>query len=375
MSLGRRALLAAPLAVAGALAACERGAQAASSGSGSGVSLEAPTAAPLDPAGPVPGLRELAPFPIGTEVVTAHLDDPALPPLAARHFSQITPGYELKMEVVLKPDFRLDFTRADRIADWAKSNGQRFYATTLIWYAQDPDAFKALDGDRAAFGRAYDKYIADVMGRYRGRAVGWDCVNEPVSEDGTQLRPCRWATNLGQEDYMLRAFEQAHAVDPDTVLFLNEYGLERLPGKRLVFMRLVERLLKRGAPIGGLGDQSHLDIDVPDGVSRAAMKDLASFGLPIHSSELDCSTVPRRLDLRTSPERLRLQARRFAEVLDAFLELPPRQRFAFTLWGVRDSDSWLNLPNEHDGKDAPLAFDAAGAPKPAFWALAQRLRG
>lgn len=364
----RRALLAAPVA----LAACGRRSEAAAPSGG--VGLDAPTAAPLDRAGPPPALRDLAPFPVGTEVITAHLDDPDLPALAARQFSQITPGYELKMEVVLKRDFRLDFARADRIADWAASNHQRFHAHCLVWYAQDPDAFKALDGDARAFGSAFDRYITEVTAHYRGRAVGWDCVNEPVDEAGTDLRPSRWAAHLGREDYILRAFQVAHAADPGAILFLNDYGLERLPAKRLTFLRLVDRLLKRGAPIGGLGSQSHLDIDVADGLSTAALRDLASLGLPIHSSELDCSTRPRRLDLRGDPERLRLQARRYREVLDAFQALPPRQRYAFTVWGARDRDSWLNLPDENHGTDAPLPFDDAGRPKPAFWAMAEALR-
>ena len=82
---------------------------------------------------------------------------------------------------------------------------------------------RRLDGDRRAFGAAYDRYIAAVLGRYRGRAVGWDCVNEPILDDGSGLRPSRWATNLGAEDHIVRAFEQAHAADPGTVLFLNAW--------------------------------------------------------------------------------------------------------------------------------------------------------
>ena len=370
MNVRRRTLLAAPLG----LAACRRGAADAAEPSGAAGS-QAPSAAPLDAAGPTPALRELAPFPIGTEVTTEQLDDTDLPPLAARQFSQITPGYQLKMEVVLKDDGRLDFAPADRIAAWAASNRQRLHAHCLIWYLQDPDWFKRLQGDPRAFGAAYDRYITQVTAHYRGRAVGWDCVNEAVSEDGAGLRASRWAAVLGGEDHILRAFEVAHAADPGAILFLNDFALERLPAKRLTFLRLVERLLKRGAPIGGLGSQSHLDIDVADGLSRAMMKDLGSLGLPIHSSELDVSTRPRRLDLRSGPERLRLQARRYREVLDAFSELPPRQRYAFTIWGVRDKDSWLNLPDENDGADRPLPFDDAGLPKPAFWSMAQALRG
>ncbi len=364
----RRAVLAGALA----LGACGRG-EAGERGLG-GVSLEAPTAAPVDRSGPIPALRELAPFPIGTEVMTADLDTPGVAPLAARQFSQITPGFELKMEVVLRPDFSLDFVRADRIADWAQSNGQRFHATTLIWFLQDPEAFKRLDGDRRAFGAAYDRYIAAVLGRYRGRAVGWDCVNEPLEREGEGLRRSRWSSNLGEEDHIVRAFEQAHAADPHTLLFLNEEGLEIRPAKRQALQRLIERLLKRGAPVGGIGIEGHIGIDQAPGQSTATLRELARFGLPIHVSEHDCSLEPRTFSLRGRAEKLQAQARLTGEMLDAFCDLPAAQRYAFTLWGVRDDLSWLNVPPYTPGADAPLPFDPQGRPKPAFDAMVARLR-
>ena len=361
--LDRRTVLAAPLA----LTACGERSQAADA-------FEAPTAAPASPAVPLPILRELAAFPLGVMVTTDDLDNPQAAELAARHFSQITPGLELKMEVLLRDDFSLDFARADRIAAWAASNRQRLFGHCLVWYAQEMPAFKRLDGDAKAFGAAYDRYIRQVAGRYRGRIAGWDVVNEAVGDDGGGLRPSLWVSNLGAEDHIVRAFEQARAADPQAVLFLNDYGLEVWPKKRAAFLRLAERLLKRGAPLGGLGSQSHIDIDLVPGACTAAIRELARFGLPIHVSELDCSLKPGALDLRPRAEKLRLQAARYGELLEAFQALPPAQRFAFTVWGVRDDGSWLNSEHEHKGADAPLLFDARGAPKPAFDAVAAGLR-
>ena len=126
--------------------------------------------------------------------------------------------------------------------------------------------------------------------------------------------------------------------------------------------------------MGGLGCQSHLDIDVAPGASTTAIRELARFGLPIHVSELDCSLKPAPLDLRPRARKLQLQADRMREVLDAFRELPRAQQFAFTLWGVQDDVSWLNSSSEYKGADAPLPFDAQGRPKPAFHALVGGLR-
>ena len=39
----------------------------------------------------------------------------------------------------------------------------------------------------------------------------------------------------------------------------------------------------------GIGNQSHIDIDLPDGAAARAISELARFGLPLHISELDIS--------------------------------------------------------------------------------------
>jgi endo-1,4-beta-xylanase len=352
MSLTRRRLLAA--AASAPIAACQPAARSP----------------PAEPAA-IPNLRAIAPAPVGTCIQTTHIQDPAFVALLRAQFSQVTPEWEMKMERIVREDGSFDFSAADAIAGFARDNNLRLYGTTLIWYAQRPAAFEHLDENRRSFGDAYRNYILAVAGRYRGQAVGWDVVNEPVNEEGSGLRESLWASRLGAEDYMVRAFDHAHEADPETMLFINDYNLESRPTKRATFMRLVERLLRRGAKIGGIGNQSHIDIDLPSGAAATAIRDLASFGLPLHISELDISLGRNPLDLRARPERLRIQARKAAEVAEAFATLPAAQRFAFTVWGLRDRDSWLRSPpNDGDGHDAPLLFDDAGRPKPAFGAVA-----
>lgn len=328
--------------------------------------------APTPERGPAPPLKSLAPFAVGCSVMTGELADPAFAALLTRHASQLTPEWEMKMEYILKDDGTFRFDAPDAIAGFARANGMRLYATTLIWYAQKPAAFERIDGSGAAFAQAYRNYILAVAGRYRGQAAGWDAVNEAVAEDGEGLRDCLWSRNLGQEDYMVRAFEHAREADPDAVLFLNDYNLESLPKKRATFMRLVERLLSRGAPLTGLGTQSHIDAGLQPGAVTAAIRELASFGLPIHVSELDVSLKRARTMFSDSGDLRARQARLYGEAAEAFASLPARQRFAFTIWGLRDKDSWLRSSKENPSPpwDEPLLFDDSGRAKPAFWAVA-----
>ncbi len=323
---------------------------------------------------PVPDrpLKAFAAFPVGCAVTAEHLADPVDATLIARHFSQVTPEWQMKMEYILQDEGTFRFEAPDAIAAFARANALRLFGHTLVWYAQDPPAFRRIDGQGRAFAEAYRNYILAVAGRYRGQTVGWDVVNEAVAEDGQGLRDCLWSRNLGQTDYMRRAFDHAREADPDAVLLINDYNLESLPKKRATFLRLVETLLKAGAPVGGVGTQSHLAADLRPGAVTEAMGELASLGLPIHVSELDISLnraaglFRSRADLQAAQDRLA------QEIAEGFARLPPRQRFAFTLWGLKDDQSWLRSAKENPSPpwDGPLAFDDLGGRKPMFDALA-----
>ncbi len=346
MKLTRRALVAQALA----LASCKGEA--------------APVAPPI-----LPPLKTVAPLAIGTAVMTGQLADAEFQRLLLTQFSQVTPEYEMKMEAVLKDDGTFDFRAADALAAFCRGHGLRLHGHTLIWYDQAPPAFRRIGGQGGVFANAYRNYILAVAGRYRGQCSGWDVVNEPVAEEGNGYRDCLWSKNLGMVDYVATAFRHAREADPQATLFLNDYNLESKPAKRASFLRLAETVLRSGAPLGGLGAQTHLDVDVAPGAVRACIRDLAQLGLPIHLSELDCST---RVRGGSDAQRAERQARLYGEAAEAMAALPASQRYALTLWGIRDQDSWLRRPpREGDGSDKPLAFDDLGRPKPAAAAIVQ----
>lgn len=347
----RRAVLAGGLA----LAACSRPADTASA----------------QPLGPVPPLRAVAPFPVGVALTADQLADPAVQNLVVTNFSQLTCGLEMKMETVLRDDGGFDFAKADAMAAFARNHALRLHGHTLVWYIYRPKAFERIAADKAAFASAYRNYILGVAGHYRGQVTGWDVVNEPVAENGDGYRQCLWSEAFGM-DYVDRALAHAREADPNAVLFVNEYNLESLPRKRATFLKLIEDLLKRGAPLGGIGTQMHMGYAQDGAAIRTMMRELAGFGLPIHVSELDVSTrasgpLPGSLD-----DRLAAQARVVGEAAEAFMALPQAQRYGFTMWGLRDKDSWLRSPlQKGDPDDRPLLFDDAGNPKAAARAFVQ----
>jgi len=176
---------------------------------------------------------------------------------------------------------------------------------------------------------------------------------------------------------MRRAFDHAREADPHAVLLINDYYLELKPRKRATFMKLVETLLKAGAPIGGIGTQSHLMADLDPAAIDACFADLASLGLPIHVSELDISlNAARRLfasrdDLRAAQQALG------HHLAQTFAALPAHLKFSFGIWGLRDKDSWLRGAKEYPDPpyDEPLLFDDQGRAKGLFEAVATGLAG
>jgi endo-1,4-beta-xylanase len=330
--------------------------------------------ASADATPPLPALKSLAPFPLGLAGMSEQGDDLAWTEIARTHFDRLTPEWEMKPEAIVAADGGFDWSRPDAILALADRLGLKVFGHTLVWYSQASPAFVKLDGSGQAFADAYRTYILGVAGRYQGRVVGWDVVNEAIGDDAV-MRDCLWRANLG-DDYVRLAFQHAHEADPGAVLFLNDYGLETTPAKRLAFLKLAESLLAAGAPLGGLGTQTHVRADLAPGAIKAAVHDLGRLGLPVHISELDIGlSRVRGAGLRMA-DLEKKQVMLYAEAAEAMRALPPAQRFGITLWGARDRDSWLRRPPENRGSndDKPLLFDDAGAAKPVARAFAAALR-
>ncbi len=100
------------------------------------------------------------------------------------------------------------------------------------------------------------------------------------------------------------------------------------------------------------------------------MRDIASLGLKVHVAEVDISAAGAKAGGNQAEPRLG-QIRALTELVEAYHDVPAAQRYGFTFWGVRDSDSWLNGPKEFNGSDEPLLFDRVGRPKPLAMAFAQ----
>lgn len=74
-----------------------------------------------------PALRSLSSAPMGCCFTTADLEDAVFRPMMARHFSQATPGWEMKMARILAHDRSFRWDAADALVAFAEEGGMRFH--------------------------------------------------------------------------------------------------------------------------------------------------------------------------------------------------------------------------------------------------------
>ncbi len=332
-------------------------------------------------------------FRIGAAVNAAQFtgEDARGAALVAAQFSTITPENVLKWENVHPKAGAFAFDLPDRYVAFGEKNHMRIIGHTLVWHNQTP-AWVFQDVDREGLLNRLREHIQTVVGRYKGRIAGWDVVNEAINEDGT-LRASPWMKIIG-EDYIAKAFEFAHAADPQAELYYNDYNLEN-EDKRKGALDLIRKLKAQGVPVTAVGLQGHYKLERPS-VEQVdgAIADFAKLGVKVNITELDVDVLPPATSQQGADISLRADsqaklnpyadglpdavqqalAKRYADLFGVFLK-HPEVITRVTFWGVTDKESWLNDWPVKGRTSYPLLFDRQGQPKPAFRAVAQLIAG
>ena len=220
------------------------------------------------------------------------------------------------------------------------------------------------------------------MGHFKGKLVGWDVVNEAISDAKDKyLRDTPARCAIG-DDYLVKAFEFAHTADPDTELYYNDYGNEG-PEKLKKTIRLIRELKDKGVRLDAVGIQCHFrlgDTDAPERLDKA-IKAYADEGVKVMLTELDVDVLPRRgrgaggadpyahgLPADVAEAQARFYKRIFQVVRGR-----PKVVTRVTLWGAEDGTSWLNGGFGGRRTNYPLLFDRDLKPKPAVGAILDAL--
>lgn len=288
------------------------------------------------------------PIPFGSAARTQFIEaDGQYRDSLLRYCSRLTPEIEFKWDQIEPRQGQFSFEAADTVANFARDHGKEIYGHTLLWHRSMPPWLP----DHLRETRAWSTvtgHIGRMVGRYAGVRY-WDVVNEPIDtgfrDDG--LRPSVFLDCFGA-DYIATALQAAWAASPGAELLINEYGLEYdltvEHDRRYHFLRLLERLKKGGAPIGGIGLQAHLDLRKGP-VSQAAissfLKEIRNLGLFVFVSELDVTEADYVMSAVERDAKVGAEVARYLDVVCDFEDLR-----GVATWGLTDRYSWLGLPPE-----------------------------
>lgn len=231
-------------------------------------------------------------FPIGVAVAPRNLSGPEAE-LITQQFSSITPENAMKMGPIHPEPERYNWHDADAIVAFAQKNGMKVRGHTLCWHNQTPKWFFT-DGEGKQVSREIllarlKQHIDDVVGRYKGKVYAWDVVNEAVPDTGLSIyRKSKFYEIIG-EDYIQKAFEYAHAADPDAKLFYNDYNTESASKREKIF-QLLKKLKEKNVPVHGVGLQGHWSIYEPS--AEELENRLRSFPAWVWRSRLPSWTFP-----------------------------------------------------------------------------------
>jgi endo-1,4-beta-xylanase len=347
-------------------------------------SVETETTARLTIQTQIPSLRDsLSPyFPIGAAIRPADISGPASE-LLKRHFNSITAENAMKWASLEPVEGHFDFSAADALVTFAKTNNMRVRGHNLVWHKQVPAwVFKDENGadlpptaeSKALVLQRLEKHVREVVTHFKGQVYAWDVVNEPI--DPTQpdgFRRSRWFELTGS-DYIDTAFRVAHEVDPDAKLYVNEYDTTQ-PIKRAFLFNLLRDLRRRGIPIHGVGHQMHSNVTVPTAQAIGeTIRMFSTLAVDNQITELDMSlfTDPQQHKLGLLKPLLIRQGYRYRDFFRVFRELKG-QISSVTFWGIADNHTWLSnhpIPRE----DFPLLFDRNLEAKYAYWGIVDPAR-
>jgi GH35 family endo-1,4-beta-xylanase len=175
------------------------------------------------------------------------------------------------------------------VIDWLRQNGFQVRGHNLVWPSWNNTNVKAVQdarNDPAALAKVITDHITETTTDLRGRLVDWDVINETfTNHDFMDL--------LGRHA-MVDWFRAARAGDPTAKLFINDFNI--LEGDDQPhqddYAATIQYLIDQGAPIDGIGLQSHFPARVTpmdDLMKRFAR--FAAFGKQLEVTEFDINTT------------------------------------------------------------------------------------
>lgn len=259
--------------------------------------------------------------------------------------------------------------KTDQALAWLLERGIEVRGHNLHWpsWQWTPKPIAAYKDNPAELRRVCANRVTSAVSHFRGKLACWDVVNEVYSNHDL-------IDVLGGRDVLIDWFKLAHEADPNCRLVLNDFGIlegGRSSVHRQEFYDTIKWLKDSGAPIGGIGMQSHFGTALPDPQQLVRVLDqFDALGLPIESTELSINLDDRDRALQADYVRdyvttLFSHPRVRGIMLWGFWEKrhwrPQAALFAAD-WSIRPhGQAWLDLIEKSWTTDASAQTDSSGS--------------
>lgn len=306
--------------------------------------------------------------------------------LIVNEFNSMTPENAMKMGPIHPRENQYNWAGADSIAAFAKRNNLKLRGHTLCWHNQTPrwfftDSATGKQVTKEVLLQRLKDHITTVVSRYKGTIYAWDVVNEAISDKKDEYLRNSLFYQICGEEFIAKAFQWAHAADPDALLFYNDYN-EIDPVKREKIIRMIRDLKAKGIPIHGVGLQGHWAINEPSREQlEKTLQDFSALGLEMHVTELDISVYPKEHNARErkaadadttfTSEKEQKQIEVYKICFELFTKYE-KNISSVTFWNISDRHSWLDNFPVRGRKDYPLLFDAQLKPKKVYWEVIKK---
>lgn len=265
--------------------------------------------------------------------------------LFTQYFDTFTPEWEGKMQACWTGPSTYNFGALESLVQAAK---KPFRMHNLIWGIFLPSWLTNGSWSQSQLTSMVLNYIEAAAGT--AKSLGADCIdvlNEVVDDGGNGFKTSNsyWATQFqGQAllNFYAQCFAHAAAAAPGLPLFINEYCNAGEPGNAAKLNGthgVVQQLLAAGAPISGVGMQSHDRTDFwPVAASLAAAvtayKELVDH---VEITELDIQVM--------AGSSLSTQTQAMGDIVSGALQSDLDR---ISVWEFDDAASWLGSGAEAD---------------------------
>ena len=225
------------------------------------------------------------------------------------------------------PQWAIEDNRPGTIAviDWLRENGVQVRGHNLVWPSwrnTNVRAAQDVRDDPVALEKVIIDHITETTTALKGRLVDWDVINEPYSNHDLM-------DILGRKA-MVDWFRAARQGDPNAKLYINDFAILADDNKehRDNYAETIQYLIDQGAPLDGIGLQSHFPSRVtPMGELFKRLDRFAAFGKELEITEFDINTP----DEATQADYTR-------DFMTAVFSYP--QVKAFLMWGFWEGAHW-----------------------------------